>query len=135
MDILRKGFSSNDIDTFHYEPFESYWIPPGAGVGAKQRIYSKIHSSPVMLEEHWKIQTLKISDLTCTLPRCIAAFMFSSNTVQFGAFTHAKGWPIFGYFGNVSKSKRCKPLLHTCYHVAHIPTVCTIRSYLKHGLI
>ncbi|KAG8733494.1 hypothetical protein FRC10_012322, partial [Ceratobasidium sp. 414] len=86
-------------------------------------ISDEIYSSPAMMRYHRKVQGLKIEDSTCELPRCVAAFMFSSDGLQFGNFCHTKGWPIFGSFGNVSKYERCKPLSNTVFDVAHIPTL------------
>jgi hypothetical protein len=124
VDVMRRQFSRNDPSTFHYEPFESYLLPPGAPPGTPPvNIRDQIYSSPAMMRAHRDVQNLNIDDPTCTLPRCVAAWMFSSDGVQFGNFCHAKGWPIFGYFGNVDKYERCKPLSNTCFHLAHVPTV------------
>jgi hypothetical protein len=124
IDVMRRQFSRNDTSTFHYDPFESYVLPPGAPPGTPPiEVRDQIYSSPAMMRAHRDIQSLKIDDSTCTLPRCVGAWMFSSDGVQFGNFCHAKGWPIFGYFGNVDKYERCKPLSNSCFHLAHIPTV------------
>jgi hypothetical protein len=118
-DIIRKAFSSNNVPTFHYEPFECYWIPPGST--SRIRLCGEMFWSPKMINAHREVQKLVISDKDCMRPRCIAAWMFSSDAMQFGNFCNAKGWPIYGYFGNESKYERCKPSSNSCYVVAHIP--------------
>ncbi|KAG9082741.1 hypothetical protein FS749_006609 [Ceratobasidium sp. UAMH 11750] len=124
IDQMRRHFSHNEPTTFHYEPFEAYWTPPDAPPGTTPiEIRDEIYSSPAMMRYHREVQALKIDDSACELPRCVAAFMFSSDGLQFGNFCHAKGWPIFGSFGNVSKYERCKPLSNTVFEVAHIPTL------------
>jgi hypothetical protein len=124
LDVMRRQFSHNDASTFHCDPFESYCRPPGAPPNTPPvQIRDQMYSSPSMMRAHRAIQSLKIADSTCTLPRCVGAFMFSSDGVQFGNFCHAKGWPIFGSFGNIDKYERCRPLSNTLFHLAHIPTV------------
>jgi hypothetical protein len=122
-DIMRQRFSSNNRTTFHYEPFESYWIPPGSSTGHALRTSDEMYSSPAMVDAHKEVQRLNIRDSECTLPRCVAGFMFASDAIQFGNFCNAKGWPIFAYFGNESKYERCKPFSSACHHLAHIPSV------------
>ncbi|KAF8596782.1 hypothetical protein BDV93DRAFT_562963 [Ceratobasidium sp. AG-I] len=99
-DVMVKVFSMNNISTIHYEPFESCWQPPGTS-GPLQQVLDEIYASPKMLEAHREVHHLTIADSNCKLPRCVAAFMFSSDGVQFGSFSHAKGWPILCYFAHV----------------------------------
>ncbi|KAG8724423.1 hypothetical protein FRC09_018881, partial [Ceratobasidium sp. 395] len=121
---MKKHFSHNIEKGFHYEPYEEYWIPPDAPPGTTPiEIRDEIYASPAMMCYHREVQGLKIENSTCELPRCVAAFMFSSDGLQFGNFCHAKGWPIFGSFGNVSKYERAKPLSSSIFDVAHIPTL------------
>ncbi|KAG8703740.1 hypothetical protein FRC08_002657 [Ceratobasidium sp. 394] len=122
-DIMRQGFTTNNPSTFHYTTFEQFWKVPGSTGGRAVRTSGEMYSSPAMIEAHKEVQTLKINDAGCMLPRCVAGFMFASDGLQFGNFANAKGWPIFAYFGNESKYERCKPFTNSCYHAAHIPTL------------
>ena len=121
--IMKKTFSSNNPSTFHYEPFYEYFKPPGTPQSTPQPLFGEMYTSAAMNRAHREVQNLQISDSECTLPRCVAAFMFSSDGIQFAQFSHVKGWPILCYFGNESKYERCKPTSNTCYAVAHVPTV------------
>ncbi|QRV80198.1 hypothetical protein RhiJN_08213 [Ceratobasidium sp. AG-Ba] len=124
IDQMRRHFSHNKPNHFHYEPYEAYWIPPDASPGATPiELRDEVYSSPAMMRYHREIQGLKIADSTCKLPRCVAAYMLSSDGLQFGNFCHTKGWPIFGMFGNVSKYERAKPLSNTVFEVGHIPVL------------
>lgn len=122
-DIIYQAFTLNNTATFHYDVFENFWIPPGSTSAQALRTSGEMYSSPAMIDAHKEVQQLKIRDADCTLPRCVAGFMFASDGLQFGNFSNAKGWPIFAYFGNESKYERCKPFSSACYHIAHIPTV------------
>ncbi|QRV90230.1 hypothetical protein RhiJN_18248 [Ceratobasidium sp. AG-Ba] len=123
LEQMRRHFARNDPNTFHYEPFEAYWIPPNTPGATPIEIRDEIYSSPAMMRYHREVQGLKIEDSTCELPRCVAAFMFSSDGLQFGNFCHTKGWPIFAMFGNVSKYERAKPLSNAVFEVGHVPTL------------
>ncbi|KAG9097673.1 hypothetical protein FRC06_007313 [Ceratobasidium sp. 370] len=116
---MKKTFSANDVDNFHYEPYQHKWKPPGSS-GPTQTLSGEMYTSPAMIKAHREVQSLNID---CDLPRCVAAFMFASDGMQFAQFSHVKGWPILCSFGNVSKYERCKPTSNTCYPVAHIPTL------------
>ncbi|QRV82607.1 hypothetical protein RhiJN_27833 [Ceratobasidium sp. AG-Ba] len=122
-DIMRQAFSMNNPSTFHYNTFKSFWNPPGSNQSHSMRTSGEMYCSPAMIEAHREVQNLKIKDSNCTLPRCVAGFMFASDGLQLGPFTHMKGWPIFGYFGNESKYERCKPFTNSCYQIAHVPSL------------
>ncbi|CUA67885.1 Maltodextrin phosphorylase [Thermococcus litoralis DSM 5473] [Rhizoctonia solani] len=124
LDIVNRAFSENNIATFHYVPFKSFWKPPDSGSGPAQQLFDEIYSSPSMLNAHREVQRLKIADSSCTRPRCVAYFMFGSDGTLLGkGFSNVKGHPIYGFFGNESKYQRCKPSSNTCFHIAHIPSL------------
>ncbi|KAG8729146.1 hypothetical protein FRC10_004213 [Ceratobasidium sp. 414] len=119
VDVMMKTFTTNNPTTFHYEPFEHRWKPPGSS-GPGQTLSGEMYTSPAMRRAHREVQDLNIE---CTLPRCVAGFMFTSDGMQFAQFSHVKGWPILCSFGNESKYKQCKPTSNTCFQVNHIPTL------------
>ncbi|KAG9089394.1 hypothetical protein FRC06_001569 [Ceratobasidium sp. 370] len=119
VDVMTKTFATNNPTTFHYEPFEHRWKPPGSSRPG-QTLSGEMYTSPAMRRAHREVQDL---DIECTLPRCVAGFMFASDGMQFAQFSHVKGWPILCSFGNESKYERCKPTSNTCFQVAHIPTL------------
>ncbi|KDN43598.1 hypothetical protein RSAG8_05975, partial [Rhizoctonia solani AG-8 WAC10335] len=79
LDIMHKAFSSNNHSTFHYEPFYEYYKPPSAPESTPQPLFGEMYTSTAMNRAHREVQTLQISDPNCTLPRCVAAFMFSDK--------------------------------------------------------
>ena len=50
--------------------------------------------------------------------------MFWSDATQLTAFSDAKLWPLYIYFGNESKYQRCAPTANLCSHAAYFQTVC-----------
>jgi hypothetical protein len=118
-----KAFTNNNRTQTHYEPYESFWVPPGAPKSEAQRVMDEIYTSRAMNEAHKDIQRLEIDDKNCKLPRSVGALMFGSDGLQLGAFSTKKAWVLYMWLGNVSKYERCKPSSNTCYELAHIPSV------------
>ncbi|KAG8730050.1 hypothetical protein FRC10_003180 [Ceratobasidium sp. 414] len=96
-DLMKKTFTSNDPNTFHYEPFKRRWKPPNSS-GPTQTLAGEMYTSPAMIKAHHKVQNL---DIPCELPQCVAGFMFASDGMQFASFSHVKGWPILFSFTNL----------------------------------
>ncbi|KIM50231.1 hypothetical protein SCLCIDRAFT_146036, partial [Scleroderma citrinum Foug A] len=57
------------------------------------------------------------------LPQCIVALMFWSDVTLLTSFGDTKLWPIYMYFSNKSKHKRCQPSKHLCMHIAYLQMV------------
>ncbi|KAG1832562.1 hypothetical protein F4604DRAFT_1945993 [Suillus subluteus] len=55
----------------------------------------------------------------CDLPRVVVALMFWSDSTHLTTFGNAKLWPLYMYFGNESKYRRCKPTCNLSNHVAY----------------
>ncbi|KAG8741331.1 hypothetical protein FRC10_002993 [Ceratobasidium sp. 414] len=120
---VRKAFFSNNVKQFHYEPFESRYLPPGASKSESQVISDEIYTSPAMLEAHKDVQRLEIEDSKCTHPRVVAAIMLGSDATQLGAFSTKKAWMLYMWLGNLSKYERGKPSSKSCFDLAHIPSL------------
>lgn len=118
---------------FHYEPFQEFWVPPGASKPDAETIMGEIYTSRAMLDAHKDVQRLDISDSNCKLPRVVAAIMFGSDALQLGAFSTKKAWVLYMWLGNLSKYERSKPSSNSCFELAHIPSVSTIifHNYLN----
>ncbi|KAG9082806.1 hypothetical protein FRC06_004855, partial [Ceratobasidium sp. 370] len=120
---IRKGFSGNNIKHFHYEPFQSCYLPSGAPKSDAQVIADEIYTSPAMLEAHKEVQLLEIEDINCTRPRVVAPLMFGSDATQLGPFSTKKAWMLYMWLGNLSKYERGKPSSKSCFDLAHIPSL------------
>jgi hypothetical protein len=120
---IRRGFSRNNINKFHYEPFQEYWVLPEASKADPNTIMGEIYTSRVMLDAHKEVQRLNISDQNCKLPRMVAAVMLGSDALQLGMFSTKKAWVLYMWLGNLSKYECCKPNSNSCFELAHIPSV------------
>ncbi|KAG2336642.1 hypothetical protein BDR05DRAFT_978733 [Suillus weaverae] len=78
----------------------------------------ELYQSPAFMDTHQKLQESP-RELDCDLPRAIVSLMFWSDTMHLTSFGNAKLWPLYLYFGNESKYRRCKPSCHLGNHVAY----------------
>jgi len=117
--VIKTAFSEPISKWFHLTPFKRVWKSPS---GREQRIYDELYSSDVWNKAHDEIQKQKRTD-NCQLERVVAGLMFWSDSTQLNQFGHSSAWPIYLFFGNLSKYIRASPASGACYPVAFIPPV------------
>jgi Plavaka transposase len=105
---------------FHFEPYELHW--QRVNLVDPVRVQGELYTSPAFVDANRELQDLP-GEPGCDLPRVIAALMFWSDATQLTAFGNAKLWPLYMFFGNESKYRRCKPTCHLCEHIAYFQTV------------
>lgn len=105
---------------FHFEPYELRWHPPhkACDVG----VHGELFTSKTFLDAHRALQESP-PEPGCDLPRRVVALMLWSDATQLTTFGSAKLWPLYLYFGNDSKYKRCQPSSNLCAHAAYFQTV------------
>jgi hypothetical protein len=59
----------------------------------------------------------------CSLERVIAGLMFFSDATHLANFGTAKAWPLYLYFGNLTKYARSAPTSGACHLVGFFPSV------------
>ena len=126
MSIIRDKLSRpSGIRHFHFEPYVLHW-QPGDHLEST-RVHGELYTSPAFIEAHHALQTSP-PEPDCDLPRIIVALMFWSDTTHLTNFGNAKICPLYMYFGNESKYRRCKPSCSPCEHVAYFEKVCSHKS-------
>jgi hypothetical protein len=121
--IREKLTRTDDVQQFHFEPFELFWKPAEDSPDVK--VHGELYTSKAFLDAHHKLQNSP-GEPGCDLPRVVVALMMWSDATHLTAFGSAKLWPSYLYFGNESKYRRCKPTCHLCEHVAYFQTVSTV---------
>lgn len=118
---------------FHYEPYELLWHPPHRDRDVK--VHGELFTSSAFLDIHRELQESP-PEPGCELPRVVAAYMFWSDATQLSTFGNQKLWPLYVYFGNESKYRRCQPSNNSCSHAAYFQTVSNhdLRGYLHVSL-
>lgn len=118
--IREKLANAGDDELFHYEPYELLWQPDH--LQREVKIYGELYQSPAFMDAHQKLQESP-GEPDCNLPRAVVSLMFWSDATHLTNFGNAKLWPVYLYFGNESKYRRCKPSCHLGNHVAYFQKV------------
>ena len=118
--VLRERLASADSHHFHYEPYELYWEPHHDKEPI--RVYGELYTSKEFNRIHQELQNSP-PEPGCKLPRVVVGLMFSSDVTHLTQFGDAKLWPIYLFFGNDSKYRRCKPSSHLCNHLGYLQKV------------
>jgi hypothetical protein len=122
VDVVKEKLSNPDHDDhFHYDPYELKW--QANGKSEPVRVHGEMYSSQAFLDVHNALQNSPPEE-NCTLPRHIVALMFSSDSTNLTSFGDATLWPIYLFFGNESKYRRCQPTCNLGSHVAYLRKVC-----------
>jgi hypothetical protein len=118
--IQEKISGLKDGHLFHTEPYETFWQPENCQ--SPIRVQGELYTSPPFIDAHRELQDSP-REPGCDLPRAIAALMFWSDGTHLTSFGNAKLWPLYLFFGNESKYRRCKPSCNLCEHVAYFQSV------------
>ena len=101
-------------------PFKKTWKSPVTG--HEQRVYDELYVSDTWNQAQDNIMKQRRDD-ECKLERVIAGLMFWSDSTRLAQFGHASAWPVYLFFGNLSKYDRANPQSGCCHPIAFIPSV------------
>lgn len=118
--IREKLANTQDDELFHYEPYQLQWCAPH--LERKVDIQGELYTSPAFMDAHRALQESP-GEIGCDLPHVVVALMFWSDATHLTTFGNTKLWPVYMYFGNESKYRRCKPSCHLANHVAYFQKV------------
>ena len=136
LNIIKAAFQDPLSRHFHLTPFSLMHRSPKTR--REQRVYGELYHSDAFIEEHRRVQNCSRpppDDPGCKLEKVIAALMFWSDSTHLTNFGTAKLWPIYLFFGNLSKYIRSRPSSGACSHLAYIPSVCILEQSGFHFLI
>ena len=120
LDVVRAIFAEASSKSFHLTPFKRLWKSPVTG--HEQRVYDELYTSDAWNQAHDEIMKQRRDD-GCKLERVIAGLMFWSDSTRLAQFGHASAWPIYLFFGNLSKYAQSNPESGCCHPIAFIPSV------------
>ncbi|KAG2737582.1 hypothetical protein P692DRAFT_201681626, partial [Suillus brevipes Sb2] len=84
-------------------------------------VFDELYTSDSWLEAQDDLQRRQ-KEPGCSLERVIAGLMFFSDATHLANFGTAKAWPLYLYFGNLSKYARSSPTSGACHLVAFFPS-------------
>jgi hypothetical protein len=118
--VIRSAFADIQANAFHLFPFKRLWKDPLDN--QEQRVYDELYTSNSWLEAQDDLQR-QPKESGCSLERVIAGLMFFSDATHLANFGTAKAWPLYLYFGNLSKYARSSPTSGACHLVGFFPSV------------
>ena len=100
-----------------------FWKP--SPESPPERIYSELYTADAFIAEQEKIKQ-QPQEPGCELETVVASIMLWSDSTHLTSFGNASLWPIYMFFGNLSKYIRAKPTSFAAHHLAYIPKVCLL---------
>jgi hypothetical protein len=120
LEVIHAAFSDVQAGAFHLLPFKRIWKDPLDD--HQERIYDELYTSDAWLQAQDDVQKLP-REPRCSVERVIAGLMFFSDATHLANFGTAKAWPLYMYFGNLTKYMRSLPSSGACHLVGFLPSV------------
>jgi hypothetical protein len=125
---IRAACAEASAKLWHLTPFRAFYLPtPDA---EPQPVESEVYSSKLINDEYVKLQNdEEIKKRHPGYEIVVLAMMIWSDATQLANFGTASLWPIYLFFGNMSKYIRDKPSSMAAHHLAYIPSVSQISMH------
>ncbi|KAG2743859.1 hypothetical protein P692DRAFT_20878151 [Suillus brevipes Sb2] len=118
--VIRSAFADIQAHAFHLFPFKCVWKDPLDN--HEERIFDELYTSDSWLQAQDDLQR-QAKEPGCSLERIIAGLMFFSDATHLANFGTAKAWPLYLYFGNLSKYACSSPTSGACHLVGFLPSL------------
>ena len=119
--IVSKVRDPSSSGSFIHQPFTEWWCPLGAD--RPIRIYGEAYSSDIAVQLSEEIKGIPPSAEHPHIEDAVALLMLGSDATQLANFGTASLWPIYVFFGNMSKYDSSKPSEFPACHLAYLPKV------------
>ena len=142
LDVIKEAAADEDATTYNWIPYELKWNRPvddatcdsdGRPLTEPIRLYSDVVNSQEALDEYARIREwaqMNSNDPPDVEIGLVPILIWSDST-QLTNFGNASMWPIYVFFGFVSKYIRARPNSLSAHHVAYVPKVRRSRLALK----
>lgn len=118
--MIRSAFADVQANAFHFLPFKRLWQDPLDN--HQERVFDELYTSDSWLAAQDDLQR-QPKEPGCSLERVIAGLMFFSDATHLATFGTAKAWPLYLYFGNLTKYACSAPKSGACHLVGFLPSV------------
>ena len=120
VEVIKAACQNSQAKKYHWVPYKLVHQSQDEHV----RAYTDIYNSDAMLEEDAEIRALaRHHEDDPDTEVAILAMLLWSDSTHLAAFGTASLWPIYLYFGNLTKYARGRPNAHAAHHIAYIPSV------------
>lgn len=134
LDVIKEAAADEDTTTYNWIPYELNWNrplddgsrdPQGCPITEPVRLYSDVVNSQEALDEYARIRDW--AKQHCNDPPEVeiglVPILIWSDSTQLANFGNASMWPIYVFFGFVSKYIRARPNSLSAHHLAYVPKV------------
>ena len=115
------------MDSFHATPFKEMWRPSNDSPAI--RLYGEAYTSDVMINAYEDVQKIPPHPDHPNIKTVVVELAPYSDATMLGQFGTVFLWPVYMFFGNLSKYIRCQPSSHAAYHTAYFPSVFFFINY------
>jgi len=112
--------------SFVCTPFTEWWCPPGSTTPI--RIYGEAYSSNIAVQLFEEIKGIPPPADHPHVESVIVLLMLGSDATHLANFGTASLWPIYLFFGNMSKYDSSRPSECAACHLAYLPKVVWMHS-------
>ena len=120
LEVIKAACQSPKSETYHWVPFKLLHQISSTHL----QTYTDIYNSNAMLKEDTKIRAMgRHPDNDPDTEITILAMLFWSDSTHLTSFGTATVWPIYLYFGNLSKYACGRPNARAAHHITYIPSV------------
>jgi len=118
------------MDSFHMTPFKEMWRP--SDTASPIRLYGEAYMSDEMISMYKEVQNMSSHSDHPNVENIVVELAPYSDTTMLAQFGTAFLWPVYIYFGDLSKYIHCQPSSHAAHHTADFPSV---RLFTLHHLL
>ncbi len=130
-EVMQARYQDIRASRFHMFPFRLFWqrrpSSPGMPPPPPMQLWSDTYNSDAMIQEHEKIQEKARVDRepgdADDVEYVVAPILLYSDSTHLASFGTAALWPIYSFFGALTKYILCRPNAFAAHHLAYIPSV------------
>ena len=120
--IASKVQDPSMCESFVCTPFTEWWCPPG-GTAEPIRVYGEAYSSNIAVRLFEEVKGIPAPVDQPQVENVIVLLMLGSDATHLASFGTASLWPLYVYFGNMSKYEAGRPSEPAASHLAYLPKV------------
>ena len=117
LEIVKSAAQASSAKFFHWKGFMQFWKP--SETEQAERVHGEVYTSDAYLELEDDITV----DPNCTLETTVLPLMIYSDSTHLANFGTAALWPIYIWFGCLSKYIRAKVTSFSAHHLAYLPSM------------
>ena len=119
--LVSKVQDPSTSGSFVHTPFTEWWCPPGSTTPI--RIYSEAYSSDTAVQLFEEVKGIPPPAGFPHVESVVMLLMLGSDATHLASFGTASLWPIYVFFGNMSKYDSSRPSEFAACHLAYLPKV------------